>query len=65
MLTGLLQPDSGTINILGLDYSQMANIRGKMGVCLQTDVLYDELTVREHAEYYARIKGIPENDIEM
>lgn len=46
MLTGLLQPDSGTINILGLDYSQMAEIRGKMGVCLQADVLYDDYTVR-------------------
>ena len=42
MLTGILKPDSGTINMFGYDYySQMHLIRSKTGVCLQTDVLYD------------------------
>jgi ATP-binding cassette subfamily A (ABC1) protein 3 len=49
MLTGILQPDFGAINILGFDYyTEMTEIRSKTGVCLQTDVLYDEFTVREH-----------------
>jgi ABC-type multidrug transport system ATPase subunit len=60
MLTGILQPDAGVINICGYDYKkQMHLIRSKTGVCLQIDVLYDELTVREHVQYYASIKGVP------
>lgn len=59
MLTGILQPDSGVINILGYNYyTEMTRIRGKTGVCLQIDVLYEDLTVREHIEYYANVKGI-------
>lgn len=47
MLTGILQPDSGIINIFGYDYyTQMSEIRHKIGVCLQIDVLYDDLTVK-------------------
>lgn len=46
MLTGILNPDQGDIDIFGLNYyTQMAEIRQKVGVCLQTDVLYDRLTV--------------------
>lgn len=49
MLTGILNPDEGDISIFDFDYyTQMAQIRQKVGVCLQTDVLYDRLTVREH-----------------
>ncbi len=59
MLTGILKPDEGSINICGYDYyTQMTEIRSKTGVCLQVDVLYDDLTVEEHLEFYANIKGI-------
>ena len=58
MLTGILKPDEGEINIFGLDYyTQLAQIRQKVGVCLQTDVLYERLTVREHLEFFGRLKG--------
>ena len=29
-----------------------------MGICLQHDCLFPQLTVREHVEFFARIKGI-------
>lgn len=46
MLTGILQPDAGHINILGYDYyTEMSTIRSKTGVCLQIDVLYNDLSV--------------------
>jgi ABC-type multidrug transport system ATPase subunit len=65
MLTGILQPDSGIINICGYDYyNEMSLIRNKTGVCLQIDVLYDELTVREQLEFFANIKGIPAEKME-
>ncbi len=35
----------------------MAQIRQKVGVCLQVDVLYDRLTVREHLEFFGKLKG--------
>jgi ATP-binding cassette, subfamily A (ABC1), member 3 len=65
MLTGILKPDAGTIRILDFDYyTQMHLIRSKTGVCLQTDVLYDDLTVREHLEFYANLKGTPSGQME-
>lgn len=36
----------------------MAEIRTKIGVCLQVDVLYAELTVIEHLRLYAQLKGL-------
>lgn len=44
--------------MFGLDYeTQMGQIRQKIGVCLQTDVLYDRITVKEHLEFYGKLKG--------
>lgn len=66
ILTGILQPDSGVINIFGYDYyNEMTLIRNKTGVCLQIDVLYDDLTVREQLQFFANIKGIPAERLEM
>lgn len=42
----------------------MTLIRSKTGVCLQIDVLYDDLTVKGHLEYYANIKGIAKDNIQ-
>jgi ATP-binding cassette subfamily A (ABC1) protein 3 len=36
----------------------MAEIRTRIGVCLQVDVLYSELTVLEHLQLYAQLKGL-------
>ena len=64
MLTGILNPDEGDIDIFGLNYyTQMAEIRQKVGVCLQTDVLYDRLTVKEHLEFFGKLKGFFNNDL--
>ena len=41
----------------------MAEIRQKVGVCLQTDVLYDRLTVKEHLEFFGKLKGYFNNDL--
>ena len=46
ILTGLLQPTSGSIEILGYRYpADMDEIRLNIGLCLQYNVLYDNLTV--------------------
>lgn len=37
--------------------------RSQFGYCPQEDALDDLLTVEEHMYYYARLHGIPEEDI--
>jgi ABC-type multidrug transport system ATPase subunit len=46
LLTGLLRPNSGKIDVLGLKYpGDVDQIRQNIGLCLQFNVLYDMLTV--------------------
>lgn len=36
----------------------MSQIRQDIGVCPQHDCLFPQLTVREHVQFYGRIKGL-------
>lgn len=59
MLTGMLDPTSGTAKVAGRDIrTDMDSIRDGIGICLQHDCLFPELTVREHITFFARIKGM-------
>jgi ABC-type multidrug transport system fused ATPase/permease subunit len=59
ILTGLYSATSGQAQIFDLDVaSQMNEIRKKLGVCPQHDILFDNLTVREHLHFFAAIKGV-------
>ncbi|CAB3224162.1 unnamed protein product [Arctia plantaginis] len=59
MLTGNLQPTSGKVNVVGYDMSTQAEIaRSHIGLCPQHNVLFDELTVREHLKFFSRLKGL-------
>ncbi|CAK1589994.1 unnamed protein product [Parnassius mnemosyne] len=62
ILTGLTAPTAGTAYVYGLDVrdpNDMNEIRQMIGVCPQQDVLFDLLSVREHLEFFAAVKGIP------
>ncbi|KAM8824363.1 phospholipid-transporting ATPase ABCA3 isoform 1-T4 [Synchiropus picturatus] len=64
MLTGLFPPTSGRAYINGYDICQdMALIRRSLGLCPQHDVLFDNLTVREHLLFYAQLKGFSKEKI--
>ncbi|XP_029692140.1 ATP-binding cassette sub-family A member 3 [Takifugu rubripes] len=64
MLTGLFPPSSGRAYINGYDICQdMALIRRSLGLCPQHDVLFDNLTVREHLLFYAQLKGYSKGKI--
>ena len=64
MLTGLFPMTSGKVTVLGRDLAaEMDQIRKHMGVCPQHDILYSHLSVREHLELYAAIKGVSQLDI--
>jgi ATP-binding cassette subfamily A (ABC1) protein 3 len=62
MLTGLISPDYMSANAGAFIYdhsisTEMEAIRYNMGVCPQHDVLFENLTVREHILFFAQLKG--------
>ncbi|CAN0021601.1 unnamed protein product [Pylaiella littoralis] len=64
MLTGMIPVTSGSAFVAGRDVNtDMVNIRNSLGVCPQHDILYPDLTVREHLRMYAVLKAVPSSDL--
>ena len=58
MLTGMIPATSGTATVNGYDIrTDIDSVRDSLGLCPQHDVLFDQMTVREHLEFFARLKG--------
>lgn len=56
ILIGLLQPDSGTAEVLGQNAAQLSGkdlnaLRQKIGFLFQSSALYDSMTVRDNLEF--------------
>lgn len=56
LISGLLKPDEGTINVLGesvndLNDTELRELRLKIGFSFQNSALYDSMTVRENLEF--------------
>ncbi|CAA0837437.1 ABC transporter A family member 1 [Striga hermonthica] len=65
MLVGLVRPTSGDAVVFGKNIlTDMDEIRQSLGVCPQYDILFPELTVKEHLEIFANIKGVNEDCLE-
>ncbi|WP_434355214.1 ABC transporter ATP-binding protein [Parasalinivibrio latis] len=59
MLTGLLSPTEGEVNVLGLNVPGDAEkLRLRIGYMTQKFSLYDNLTVRENLEFVRQIYGL-------
>lgn len=59
MLTGMTTPTSGTALVNGFNIrTHISDVRGSVGLCPQHNILFDELTVREHIIFYSRVKGM-------
>ena len=64
MMTGLMPLTGGDATIMGMSVrDDMEKISVIMGYCPQHDVLWDELSGREHLQLFARLKNIPEVNI--
>eukprot|EP01083_Nonionella_stella_P157141 509808_1 len=60
MMTGILRPDSGGVRVFGQEFrDNVDEIRTKMGVCPQHDLLFEYMTVDEHLYFFGGIKGVP------
>ena len=58
MLTGKFLPTRGTAFLNGLSITkEQRRIRSQLGYCPQHDALLDKLTVTEHLQLFARLKG--------
>lgn len=65
MLIGILRPTSGTAIVNGHDIQTNINeARNSMGFCPQHNILFDELSVREHIEFYCALKGVEKKQIQ-
>ncbi|GAA0777406.1 ABC transporter ATP-binding protein [Roseibium denhamense] len=59
MLTGLLTPTEGTVEVLGLSVPKDAEtLKYKIGYMTQSFSLYGDLTVRENLDFMATIYGL-------
>lgn len=64
MLTGMIPPSSGTALVNGKDIRKDLNaIRSSIGLCPQHNLLFDDLTVREHITFFSRLKGLHESEV--
>ncbi|QXC58804.1 ABC transporter ATP-binding protein [Vibrio mimicus] len=59
VLTGLLQPTAGQVNVLGLSIpKQSEQLRLKIGYMTQKFSLYDDLSVQENLQFIGQIFGM-------
>lgn len=43
----------------------MRDVHQNLGYCPQFDAIDELLTGQEHLEFYARLRGVPENEVTM
>jgi len=60
LMTGLILPDSGVIEVLGFDTQKNpAGIQASIGYMPQRFGLYEDLSVQENLDLYADLHGLP------
>ncbi len=65
MLTGLLEPTSGSARVAGHDVrTQPEQVKRRIGYMSQRFSLYEDLTVKENIHLYAGIYGLTDAEIE-
>ncbi|CAL1591240.1 unnamed protein product [Knipowitschia caucasica] len=64
MLTGDIPVSAGEAFLNGYSIrTEMREVHQNLGYCPQFDAINDLLTGQEHLEFYARLRGVPENEV--
>jgi ABC-2 type transport system ATP-binding protein len=62
IICGLLDPTSGSVTLLGKSKGlRSAEVRSRIGYMSQKFALYDDLTIGENLDFYARLYGVDES----
>ncbi|XP_071081907.1 phospholipid-transporting ATPase ABCA3-like [Haliotis cracherodii] len=63
VLTGFIPPSGGTALVNGHDIrTDIQGVRQSLGLCPQHNILFDTLTVVEHMEFFADLKGCKKHE---
>ncbi|MBX5215914.1 MULTISPECIES: ATP-binding cassette domain-containing protein [unclassified Rhizobium] len=63
LMTGLMLPDTGTMEVLGFDTRKnAAGIQAATGYMPQRFGLYEDLSVQENLDLYADLRGLPKSE---
>ncbi|XP_063284424.1 retinal-specific phospholipid-transporting ATPase ABCA4 isoform X2 [Pelobates fuscus] len=66
MLTGDIEVTSGDASIAGYSVlHEIGDVHQNTGYCPQFDAIDELLTGREHLQLYGRLRGVPEEEVEM
>jgi ATP-binding cassette subfamily A (ABC1) protein 3 len=64
MIIGMFPPSRGTAVVNGYDVRKnTTKVRDSMGLCLQHNVIFDNLTVRKHLYFFGKLKGLQGDQI--
>lgn len=64
LLTGLLHPTGGSVLIDGRNMkTDFERIRNKLGICLQDNILFPDLTIQDHFYFFARLKRLSGKEV--
>ena len=64
MMTGEEGLSVGRVEVTGLEVrSRQSSVYHQLGYCPQLDTVWPRLTLQEHLQLFARIRGVPERDI--
>jgi ABC-2 type transport system ATP-binding protein len=62
IICGMIEPSSGSFNLIGKSKGlRTAAVRSRIGYMSQKFALYDDLTIGENLDFYARLYGVDES----
>jgi len=62
-LVGFYKIDSGELFFNSTPFSKVSNIKKKIGIATQDNCFYPKLTVKENVEYFGRLYGLTEDEL--
>ncbi|XP_071081909.1 phospholipid-transporting ATPase ABCA3-like [Haliotis cracherodii] len=64
ILTGFIPATGGAAIVNGFDIrTDIRGVRQSLGLCPQHDILFDTMTVKEHLDFFANLKGCPKKHV--